>query len=391
MKLPNQPQILRLCLLSVLSASLLLSGCKGGGDAAEGDEAKEEASADAGKDGKDGKKEEKSEAVPVEVSAVARRTISASYAGTATLEAPGEAQVVAKTSGVLMQLLAEEGDVVKKGQVLARIDHERTRLEMERSRATVNKLQNNYRRAQELQAQKLVSAEAADQIRYDLESAKASLDLAQLELSYTNIVAPFDGVIAQRMAKRGNLIALNAPVFRIVDNSQLEAPINVPEREMSTLRSGLPLRMTVDAVPGKVFEGRVDRVSPVVDAGSGTFRVVAAFSGNSELRPGMFGRIEVVYEQREGALTLPRNALLEENGESAVYVVRGKKAVRVPVQLGYINGEVAEIRAGVKEGEQVITAGKVAVRDGSEVEVIGQPKPKIEADKPEASTAVVSE
>ena len=385
-----------------LAISLALAGCSGGGDAdaeaeAEGDSTEETAAADdaaaegEGEDGKPG--EEKSEAVPVEVSPVAKRTISASYAGTATLEAPGEAQVVAKTSGVMVQLLAEEGDVVKKGQVLARIDQDRPRLEAERARATVNKLRNNYRRAQELLAQKLVSAEAVDQIRYDLESAQASLDLAQLELSYTNIVAPFDGVIAQRMVKPGNLIALNAPVFRIVDNSSLEAPLNVPEREMATLRAGMPLRMVVDSAPGKVFEGRVDRVSPVVDAGRGTVRVVAAFEGSSELRPGMFGRIEVVYDERPDALTLPRTALLEENGETAVYVVRDKKAVRVLVQLGYVNGEIAEVRSGLQEGEQVITAGKVAVRDGSEVEIIGEPTstPTPEAAQPEAQTAAVDE
>ena len=98
-----------------------------------------------GKDGKEGEK--KPEPVPVEVVSVGRQAITASYAGTANLEAPGESQVVAKTSGVMVQLLAEEGQVVRKGQVLARLDGDRVRLEAERSAATVNKLENNYRRS----------------------------------------------------------------------------------------------------------------------------------------------------------------------------------------------------------------------------------------------------
>ena len=277
---------------------------------------------------------------------------------------------MAKTSGVMIQLLAEEGDTVQAGQVLARIDPDKTRLEVQRQQATVNKLANNYRRSQELLAQKLVSAEASDQIRYDLESARASLDLAKLELSHTNITAPISGVIAQRMVKPGNLVNLNAPVFRVVNISHLEGVLNVPEREMGRLKAGLPLRMVVDAVSGQVFEGKVDRISPVVDAGSGTFRVVCAFDNAPALRPGMFGRIEVVYDQRQDALTVPRIALLEDEGEPAVYVVRGKKAQRVPVQLGYTNGELAEIRSGLKQGDRVVTAGKVAIRDGSEVQVI---------------------
>src|SRR4249919_2365730 len=84
----------------------------------------------------------------------------------------------------------------------------------------------------------------------------------------------------------------------------------------------------------------------------------------------MFGRIEVVYDQRTDALTVPRVALLEDEGEPAVYVVVGKTAKRKTVQLGYTNGEIAEVRAGLKEGDQVVTAGKVAIRDGTQVQVI---------------------
>jgi membrane fusion protein, multidrug efflux system len=362
---PRLPTALRTGVLAVALAALALGACKS--EAPEGADAKKgEVAVD-----KDGKPVEKTEAVPVEVARAARKAISASYSGTANLDAPGEAQVVAKTSGVMVQLLAEEGDQVTAGQVLARIDGDKVRLEAQRQLATVHKLENNYRRSQELASKKLVSAEASDQIRYDLESARASYELARLELSYTNITAPISGVIAQRMVKPGNLIGLNSPVFRIVNNSHLEAALNVPEREMARLKGGLPLRMVVDAVPGKVFVGQVDRVSPVMDSGSGTFRVVCRFENEPLLRPGMFGRIEVVYDQRENALTVPRIALLEDEGEPAVYVVRGTQAHRVPVKLGYTNGEIAEIRAGVKEGDQVVTAGKVAIRDGSQVQVIG--------------------
>ncbi|MBW8367361.1 MAG: efflux RND transporter periplasmic adaptor subunit [Arenimonas sp.] len=365
MKISSASPLVRRAALLALAVSLALGGC-GGDKPAEGTGSAKQAAVD-----KDGKPvAEKVAAVPVEVARVGKGPISASYAGTASLEAPGEAQVVAKSTGVVLQILVEEGDQVKAGQVLARIDPDRPRLEMERARATMRKLENNYRRSRELLASKLVSAEASEQIRFDLESAKAGFDIAQLELSNTNIIAPIGGVIAQRMIKPGNLMALNAPAFRIVDVSRLEAVLNVPERELATLRAGMPLRMAVDAIPGKSFTGRVDRISPVVDSGSGTFRVVCAFEGGGTLRPGMFGRIEIVYDQRKDALTMPRVALLDDEGEPAVFVVRGKKAVRTPVVLGYINGELAEVREGLKEGDDVVTAGKVAIRDGSEVEVI---------------------
>ncbi|MEO6103220.1 MAG: efflux RND transporter periplasmic adaptor subunit [Pseudoxanthomonas sp.] len=370
LSVPRQSARSRLGLLVLLAATLALGACHKGPPA----DASGKAGANSAKLGPDGKPIPKIEAVPVEVSRATRKAISASYSGTANLEAPGEAMVVAKTSGVMVQLLAEEGDQVRAGQVLARIDGDRVRLEVVRQQATVRKLENNYRRSKELAAQKLVSAESSDQIKYDLESARASLALAQLELSYSNIVAPISGVVAQRMVKPGNLIALNAPVFRIVNNAHLEGVLNAPERELSRLKVGLPLRMVVDAVPGKVFEGKVDRIAPVMDASSGTFRVVCAFDNAPELRPGMFGRIEVVYDQRQDVLTVPRMALIEDEGEPAVYVVDGKQAKRTVVKLGYSNGEIAEVRSGLKEGDRVVTAGKVAIRDGTEVQVIDTAK-----------------
>lgn len=361
----------RLALVLGLAAVLALTACSGGsedeGDARSDDEA--ETTAEAGEDGKPGE-EKKNEAVPVEVAAVAERRISASYSGTANLEVPADAQVVAKTGGVLLRVLVEEGDTVEAGQALAQIDPERTRLEVARAEATMRRLQANFERSKELFERKLVSADANDQLRYEFESAKAAYDLARLELSYTTITAPISGVVAQRMAKPGNLIALNAPVYRIVDTSYLEAVLNVPEREMNTMTPGLPIRMMVDALAGQVFEGEVGRISPVVDSQTGTFRVVGVFRGQDKLRPGMFGRLNIVYDERDAALTVPRIALIEGSGESAVFVVENGKAVRKVLQLGYINGEYAEVLGGIEAGEQVITQGRVAVRDGAEVEVL---------------------
>ncbi len=353
--------------LAILLA-LGLAAC--GGKPAEGEGAKPAASAQA-KPGDKGEKKEKPP-IPVEVAPVERRSIAASYTGTASLQAPNEAMIVAKTSGVLLRLQAEEGDTVRAGQVLARLDPERTRLEVARSEATLRKLEAEYKRSKELYDRKLIAADAHERIRFDVDTQRAAYNLAKLELSYTDIVAPFDGVIAERMVKEGNLINVNQTLFRIVDAARLEAVLNVPERELATLRSGLPVRLAVDALPGIAFEGRIDRISPVVDSATGTFRATASFEdAEARLKPGMFGRIAVVYDQRHDSLTVPRLALLEEGDDAAVFVVRDGTVVRTRVALGYINGEFAEVKRGVEEGDRVVTAGKVAVRDGSKVEVIG--------------------
>ena len=352
---------LRLALVPVLCGLLVLSACKGGGPAAEAQ-------------AKNGEEKKESEAVPVEVAQATRRAVAASYSGTTTLEALGESQVVAKTSGVALAVLVEEGQVVRAGQALVRLDPDRSRLQVAQAEAQMRKLENNYRRAQQLVEQQMISANDVDQIKYDLENARAIYRAAALELSYTTVTAPISGVVASRSIKSGNFVQINTPIIRIVDQSRLEATLNVPEREIAKLKPGQAVGLAVDALPGKQFTGTVDRVAPVVDNGTGTFRVVASFPGNGELQPGMFSRLDINYDQRADALVVPRTALLEDGGEPAVYVVRDGKAQRTVLKLGYNDAGWVEVREGLKPGDQVVIAGKAALREGSAVQVIGQDK-----------------
>ncbi|MEG3191830.1 efflux RND transporter periplasmic adaptor subunit [Lysobacter sp. D1-1-M9] len=339
-----------------LACTLALAACSGGGPGdAQAKTTEQEAP----------------EAVPVEVAETSLRAISASYTGTAPLEARGESQVVAKTSGVALEVLVEEGDVVRAGQTLVRLDSARAQLQAAQSAAQMAKLQSNYQRSRQLAEQQLLSANDLDQIKYDLENARATNRLANLEVSYANVTAPISGVIASRSIKTGNFVQINTPIFRIVDTSRLEAVLNVPERELATLQPGLPVELSVDALPGRTFTGTIDRIAPVVDAGSGTFRVIAAFQSDGLLQPGMFGRISIAYDQRADALVVPRLALLDGAGDPAVFAVRDGKALRVPVELGYLDGAWAEIRKGLQRGDRVVVAGKAALRDGSAVHVIG--------------------
>ncbi|MBO9740325.1 MULTISPECIES: efflux RND transporter periplasmic adaptor subunit [Xanthomonas] len=348
----------------LITTSLLLGGCKAGEGEAKAAEEKKAV-----------------DAVPVEIAKAARRAVAASYTGTAALEPRAEAQVVAKTSGVALSVMVEEGQKVSAGQALVRLDPDRAHLAVAQSEAQLRKLENSYRRATQLVGQQLVSAADVDQLKFDVENSRAQHRLASLELSYTTVQAPISGVIASRSIKTGNFVQINTPIFRIVDDSQLEATLNVPERELATLKSGQPVTLLADALPGQQFVGKVDRIAPVVDSGSGTFRVVCAFGQGAEaLQPGMFGRIRIDYDQRKDALVIPRLALLDD-GEPAVFVVRNGKASRVPVKLGYAEGPWLEVRQGLKEGDQVVTAGKVALRDGTAVQVIGQPDRKPVATK----------
>ncbi len=360
-------------ILGALACAMALAACNGGSGDAEAKTADKD----------------KPEPVPVEVAAAQVRPVTASYTGAAPLEARGESQVIAKTSGVALNVLVEEGDLVRAGQTLVRLDSSRAQLQAAQTAAQMHKLQNQYARSQKLAEQKLVSAADNDQIRFDLENARAANRLANLELSYANVKAPISGVVASRSIKTGNFVQINTPIMRIVDVSKLEAVLNVPERELATLKPGLPVELQVDALPGKTFSGTIDRIAPVVDSGSGTFRVIAAFDGGDQqsgrLQPGMFGRVRIVYDQRAEALVVPRLALLDDEANPAVFRVREGRVARVPVKLGFLDGQWAEIREGLALGDKVVIAGKTALRDGSVVQVIGEPASKQVAARPAAA------
>lgn len=338
-----------------------------------------------GKPGDDKAKSEQAEAVAVEVARVGNRTMVASYTGTAALTPRAEAEVAAKASGIALRVLAQEGQTVRAGQPLVQLDRDRARLQVAQAQSQVGKLEANYRRASQLAAQKMVSANDVDQLRYDLANARSALNMARLELQYGTVTAPISGQVVFVAVKPGNFVQINSTVMKLMDNSRLEATLNVPERDIALLRKGQKVLMDVDAVPGERFEGVIDRIAPMVDAGSGTFRVFCAFNGNGVLQPGMFGRMAITYDERADVPSIPRVALLDDGSDPAVYVVRAGKAMRVPVKLGYADGEFVEVREGLKLGEQVVTAGKTALREGSSVQVIDPATPPTAAPAPVAA------
>jgi RND family efflux transporter MFP subunit len=323
--------------------------------------------------GEEGDDEDALVTVPVEAASAALDDIAAYYSGTATLEADQRATIVSQTTGVVLELLAEEGDYVETGQVMARLETDRYRLEVRRAEAELQRLHTDYNRKQELFGRDLISAENFEQVRANFEGQKAAYELARLELHYTSIRAPFSGFVSERLVRVGNLVTRLEPVFRITSYDPLLAVLHVPERELRVLKKGLPVSVSVDAWPGKMFEGEVTRISPVIDPETGTFRVTAEIvdSGN-KLKPGLFGRVQVLYDFHEDATVIPRSAVISEDDQNHVFVIAENGiASRRAIELGYEKDGLVEIISGIEVGEQVVTAGKGSLNNGTAVEVIG--------------------
>lgn len=310
-------------------------------------------------------------AIPVEIATANAGDVSAYYSSTATLEADEEATVVSKVRGIVNELQVEEGDLVQAGDLLARLEDEQLSLEASRAKATMDRLKNELNRKEELHQKNLISAQEFENAKYEYEAQKSSYELAQLQLKYSQIRAPISGVISERMIKIGNMINTDQEVFHITDFDPLLAVLNVPEHEMNKIQKGQPAFIQVDAVTGKTFEGEVLRISPIVNPETGTFSVTISIKDDSrQLKPGMFGRVRIVYDTHQNALMIPKNAVMTEDGVSSVYVLNNKLAYRRTVSTGYANGNNIEILEGLSPADTVVTIGQSSLQDSAAVEIV---------------------
>lgn len=320
---------------------------------------------------KDVPDQDSSKAIPVEAAAAARGSISAYYATTATLEAEEEAMVVAKVQGIVKELHIEEGNYVEAGQAMARLEDEQLAIEAARARASMDRLYNEYQRNKELYDRKLVSAEQFENAKFEYESQKAAYELAQLKVDYSQIRAPISGVVSERLIKVGNMVNADQQVFKITDFDPLLAILHIPEHEMNKLKKQQQATVRVDAVPNHSFTGHVLRISPVVNPETGTFKVTVTVRDRSnQLKPGMFGRVRIVYDTRANALMIPKAAVLREDGVSSVYVLRDRLVFRRSIATGYENGSNIEVTDGLADGDSVITVGQSSLQDSVLVQVV---------------------
>lgn len=310
-------------------------------------------------------------AIPVETATASRGDIYAVYSGTAPIEAFADATVIAKVGGEVREILVEEGDEVESGDVLARLDGERFRLEMEQAGANLRKLQRDYQRNLDLRDRGLISEGDFEKIQFETEALKAEYELAALEFDYTRIRAPIDGVISERLIKIGNMIEVNEPTFHLTSLEPLISYLHIPEREYRRIDAGQKATVEADAIPGEQFAATVARVSPIVDPDTGTFKITVEVSDPTRrLKPGMFGRINIVYDMRSNAMQIPRSAIVEEDGQPAVYVVNGDIVERRVIRTGYTEGSRIEVIEGLEENEEFVIVGQATLKNGSTVSVI---------------------
>lgn len=288
------------------------------------------------------------------------------------VEAEDNILVSAQTMGVVTQVFVTEGQVVKKGQLLAQIDNSVILRSVESMKAQLELAKSVFDRQQNLWDQKIGTEVQYLQAKTNKESLEEQVASLQAQIEMTKIKSPIYGTIDEVFAKIGQNLAPGFPAVRVINTSDLKIKANVSESYITAIRTGNKVMVTVDDLD-KSFDARVTFVGKNIDLLSRTFPVEVKLPDMPNLRPNMTAVVKIVFHSDDAALAVPVNVVQEINNEKIVYVVvqEGDKTVarRKVVEVDGVYDNIAQITKGLSAGDKIITVGYQSLNDGELVKI----------------------
>ncbi|MEM8963293.1 MAG: efflux RND transporter periplasmic adaptor subunit [Acidobacteriota bacterium] len=308
--------------------------------------------------------------IPVQVTTAERGEVAAYISATANLVAEHEVRVIAEWEGRLTSLAVDEGDRIRKGQVIAQLDAADRQIAIEKARVRLADADQKLARGEKLYKQELLAQEDYDKLNLEQRIAKQEMAEAEHNLEKTRIRAPFTGVVTGRTAQPGQHVRPGDELFVIADFEPLVARVYLPEKDVLALNPGRSVRLTLDADNSIQVTGKIQMISPVVDTATGTVKVTVEVSNPPrEVRPGAFVRVDVVRERRADSVLIPKAAVVHELQRTYIFVADDDTAERRAIELGIEEGKMVEALSGIDAGDQIITAGQGGLRDGAKIAV----------------------
>lgn len=312
---------------------------------------------------------------------VPSQAMSVSFPG--EVRARLEPELAFRLSGKVIERLVDVGEQVSKNQVLAKLDPEDVRLHLEAMQAQVASAQANLElvRAERDRYKKLLDRQLLSHSHYDsvqnqfensvarLRQARAELEVAKNQTNYTQLRAPYDGVIAQAGVEAGQVVAAGHTVFVLAVDGERDVAINLPEHSIDRFKVGQPVAVTLWSQPSHRFAGEIREIAPAADPRSRTYAARVAF--RSTAAAAELGQSAKVYMQpsQQAEYAVPLSAVSAEAGQSFVWVVDPNRSIvqRRSVQLGAFGEQFVPVLQGLQDTDWVVVAGVHLLQDGQEV------------------------
>lgn len=306
---------------------------------------------------------------PVEAARVQSDAVTDRFTTVGTIEAGESIVVTSEIPGIVTRIPFTEGGRLEKGDIIAQLDDEQLRAEVNRARALMEQSRATWQRVQTIVDQGAGAPQDLDDAVAALKVAEANLELARTRLDKARIEAPFSGLVGKRRVSPGAFLAAGAPITDLAQIDQLRVAFGVPERLLASVSVGNEVTVTTTAFPDQALTGVLTIIEPQLDPLTRTVGVVARVANDDQLlRPGMSATVSIVLEERDEALTVPAAAVFVEGGQAYVYVIKPDSLVtRSPVSLGTRLADVVEVVAGLEDGQQVVRAGHQKLYEGAKV------------------------
>ncbi len=336
----------------------------------------------------------------VELAKASRTSLAEEITVVGNLIGDATVSVVPRAAGRLQELSVRLGDRVNRGERIAKIEDfeiveqvKQAEAAQQVSLATIRQreadlqlAETSVERSRSLFERQLLPKQTLDDNEARYQAALAQIDLARaqnaqskarldelrINLANTVITSPVNGFVSKRNVDPGAFVSQQTPVADVVDITRVRLVANVVEKDLKELENGNATRVQVDAFPGETFMGRIARVSPVLDPATRTAPIEIEIANPTyRLKPGMYARVGITTQTKKEALVLPSSAVVDLGGRRGVFQLQNDTAVFKTVQVGSEQGLVVEILAGLVEGDEVISTGAGALRDGDRVALPG--------------------
>lgn len=288
-----------------------------------------------------------------------------------SIEAWTTLNLLAKINGTVEEVLVREGQVVKKGDILARIEENDYRIAVDRARAAFELARAEFERDRAIYAKGVIPTAEFDANRTRMETAKADLDNAELQLSRCTITAPMHGIVRKIDAKVGLQLAVGDPLAEILEIDRLKAVVGIPESEVAAVRGLKTVDISLQALGNRTVTGTVHFLSSSPETVARLFRLELAIDNpQGEILPGMFIRADVVKKTVADAVVVPFYSVISRNDEQYAFIEKDGIAYRKPVKLGIMEKWLVEVTDGLAVGDRLLVEGHRDVEDRQKVKVV---------------------
>ena len=328
------------------------------------------------------------EIFPVETTSVKRGTIRKVISLSGDVFPENEVTLFSKVTGTVEKIYVEEGDRVKKGKLLVKVDDKDIQLQLQSSAEALQQVEvnlanikKNYIRMKNLFKEEVITPYEMDQIQARKEAAeaqvkqlKANVNLVKERLSDCKIYSPITGIVTKRFLDPGELITgssmmKNDPLLLLQNLKTVKVKVAVGERELGKIKKGQRVILKVDTYPDKVFSGKVSKIGSFVEPLSRTVEIeIKVKNSDYLLKSGMFVRAEIITQEKKDVLLIPNDIVSEEGERKTVFIVNNNRAYIKEVETGLKDAKKTEIIEGLREGDLVVTVGAQRLKNGAKVQ-----------------------